>query len=126
LAYTTTLTVIVHTLHAHVDRCMQTEDVACQIMRNNLQRAMREWLCTSKAEMTREAEARSWDETKGNVCHRLAACDHLLDMDSWKHGEPPQGQDISFATATRHLRILKRRIEEIMVTSARHKDTHRI
>ena len=78
---------------------------------------MREWLCTSKAEMTREAEARSWDETTGNVWHRLAACDHLLDTDSWKHGDPPQGQGISFATATRHLRILRRRIEVIMVTS---------
>jgi hypothetical protein len=124
MGYTTTLAVIAHTLHAHVDRCMQTEDVACQIMRNDLQRAMREWLCTSKAEMTREAEARSWDETTGNVWHRLATCDHLLDTDSWKHGEPPQGQGISFATATRHLRILKRRIEEIMGTSARYQNTH--
>ena len=87
---------------------------------------MREWLCTSKAEMTREAEARSWDETTGNVWHRLAACDHLLDTDSWKHGDPPQGQGISFATATRHLRILRRRIEVIMGTSARHQGTHRI
>ena len=95
-------------------------------MKNNLQRAMQEWLCTSKAEMTREAEARSWDETTGNVWHRLAACDHLLDTDSWKHDEPPQGQGISFATATRRLRILKRRIEGIMGTSARHHDTHRI
>jgi hypothetical protein len=64
---TTTLAGIAHTLHTHVDRYMQTEDVACQIMKNNLQRAMQEWLCTSKAEMTREAEARSWDETTGNV-----------------------------------------------------------
>ena len=24
-----------HTLHAHVDRCMKTEDVACQIMKND-------------------------------------------------------------------------------------------
>ncbi len=126
MGYTTTLSVIAHTLNAHVDRCMQTEDVACQIMKNNLQRAMQEWICTSKAEMTREAEARSWDETTVNVWHRLDACDHLLDTDSWKHGEPPQGQGISFVTATRHLRILKRRIEEIMGTSVRHQDTHRI
>jgi hypothetical protein len=76
--------------------------------------------------MTRESESRSWDETAGNVCHRLAACDHLLDTDSWKHGEPPQGQDISFATATRHLRILKSRIEGIMGISARHHITNRI
>ncbi len=126
MEYTTTLAVIAHTLHAHVDRYMQTEDVACQIMKNNLQRAMREWFCTSKAEMTREAEARFWDETTGKVWHRLAACDHLLDTDSWKHGEPPQGQGISFTTATRHLRILKRRIEETMGTSARHQVTHSI
>jgi len=43
MGYTTTLAVIVHTLHAHVDRCMEIEDVACQIMKNNLQRAMQEW-----------------------------------------------------------------------------------
>ena len=126
MGYTTTLAVIAHTLHVHVDRCMQTEDVACQIMKNNLQRDMREWLCTSKAEMTREAEARSWDETTDNVWHRLASCDHLLDNESLKHGDPPQGPGISFATATRHLRILRRRIEEIMGTSARHQDTHQI
>jgi hypothetical protein len=76
--------------------------------------------------MTREAEARSWDDTTVNVWHKLTACDHLLDTDSWKHGDPPQGQGISFATATRHLRILRRRIEEIMGTSARHQDTHQI
>jgi hypothetical protein len=109
MRYTTTLAVIAHNLHAHVDRCMQTEDVACQIMENNLSRVMQEWLWTSKAEMTRETEARSWDETTVNVWHhRLAACDHLLDLKSWKHGDPPPVQDISFATATRHLRILRR------------------
>ena len=76
--------------------------------------------------MTREAEARSWDETTGNVWHRLAACDHLLDINSWKQGDLPPGQGISFATVTRHLRILRRRIEEILGTSARHQDPHQI
>jgi len=76
--------------------------------------------------LTEMVENAHIDETTGNVWHRLAAFDHLLDTDSWKHGEPPQGQGISFATATRHLRILKRRIEEIMGTSVRHQDTHRI
>ena len=95
-------------------------------MKNNLQRAMQEWLCTSKTEMTREVEAKSWDETTDNVWHRLDTCDHLLDIESWKHGDPPQGQGISFATATRHLRILRRRIEEIMGTSVRHQDPHQI
>jgi hypothetical protein len=112
MEYTTTLVVIAHTLHVHVDRCMRTEDVACQITKNNLSRAMQEWLCTTKAEMTREAEARSRDETMGNVWHRLAACEHLLDIKSWKHGDPPPVQGMSIATATRHPRILRRRIEE--------------
>ncbi len=83
MGYTTTLGVIVHTLHSHVDRCMQTEDVTCQIMKNNLQRVMQEWVCTSKAEMTRETEARSWDETTINVWHNLGTCDHLLTIESW-------------------------------------------
>jgi hypothetical protein len=76
--------------------------------------------------MTREAESRSWDETTGNVWNKLVVCDHLLDTDSWKHGDPPQGQGISFTTDTRHLQILRRRVEEIMVTSVRHQGTHRI
>ena len=38
--------------------------------------------------MTREEEARSWDETTGNVCHRLTSCYHLLGIESWKHGAP--------------------------------------
>ena len=46
---------------------MKTEDVAHQMTRNDLDRAMKEWLCTSKEEMTRETETRSWDETVDNV-----------------------------------------------------------
>ena len=43
------------------------------------------------------------DVAVGNVwlwpgCHRLATCDHLLDIKSWKHGDPPPTQGISFAT----------------------------
>ncbi len=82
MGYTTTLAILAHTLHAHVDRCMRTKDVAYHIMVNDLHIAMKEWLCTSKEELTREAAARSWDETVDNVWHRLAACDHLLDLKS--------------------------------------------
>jgi hypothetical protein len=67
MGYTTTLAIIVHTLHAHVDRCMQTKDVAHYIMENDLQRAMKEWLCTSKEELTKEVAARTWDDTVDNV-----------------------------------------------------------
>ena len=59
------------------------------------------------------------DETVDNVWHRLAACDHLLDLKSWKKGGPLPGQGISYAAATRHLRILRRRLEEVMGKSAR-------
>ena len=53
MGYTTTLAVLSHALHAYVERCMKTEDVSHQIMRNALDRAMKEWLCTSKEELTR-------------------------------------------------------------------------
>ena len=76
--------------------------------------------------MTRESESRSWDKTTGNVWHRLAACDHLLDIKSWKHVDPPHTQGISFATATRHLRILRRLLEETLGELARHQDPHQI
>ena len=42
MGYTTTMTVLTHTLHTHVDMCMKTEDLACQIMKNDQSRAMRE------------------------------------------------------------------------------------
>ena len=67
MGYTTTLAILAHTLHAHVDRCMRTKDVTYHIMVNDLHIAMKEWLCTSKEELTREAAARSWDETVDNV-----------------------------------------------------------
>ena len=44
-------------------------------------------------------------------------CDHLLDFKSWKHNDPKPIQGISYATATRHLRMLRRRIEGLMVIS---------
>jgi hypothetical protein len=67
MGYTTTLAVLSHALHAYIERCMKTEDVTHQMMRNDLDRAMKDWMCTSKEEMTREAETRSWDETVDNV-----------------------------------------------------------
>jgi hypothetical protein len=69
MGYTTTSAVLSHTLHAYVERCMKTEDAAHQMTRNDLDRFMKEWLCTYKEEMTRETEARSWDETVDNVWH---------------------------------------------------------
>ncbi len=51
----------------HILNDMKTEDVARQMMKNDLERAMKDWLCTSKEELTGEAEARLWDETIDNV-----------------------------------------------------------
>jgi hypothetical protein len=67
MGYTSTLAILSHALHTHIERCMKTEDVACQMMKNDLDRVMKDWLCTSKEELTAEAEARSWDETIDNV-----------------------------------------------------------
>ena len=52
MGYTTTLAVLSHALHAHVERCMKAGDVASQLMKNDLNRAMQEWLCASQVEMT--------------------------------------------------------------------------
>jgi hypothetical protein len=67
MGYTTTLVVLSHALHAHIERYMKTEDVSCQMMKKDLDRAMKDWLYTSKEELTDEAETRSWDETIDNV-----------------------------------------------------------
>ena len=46
-------------------------------------------------------------------------CDHLLDLKSWKAGDPHPDPGLSYASATRHLKILRRRLEEIMGKTAR-------
>ena len=92
MGYTTTLAILTHNLHDHVDRCMR------KII---------------------EVVALTWDETVDNVWHKISACDHLLDLKSWKKGDLPPGQGISYAADTRHLRILRRRLEEVMGKSVR-------
>ncbi len=67
MGYTTTLTIMVHTLYAHLDRCMNTKDVDHCIMENDLQRVMKKWFCTSKDELTKEEAAHFWDDTVDNV-----------------------------------------------------------
>jgi hypothetical protein len=119
MGYTTTLAIITHTLHAHVDRLMNRKDVANCIMENDLQRVIKEWLYTSKDELTTEAAARTWDDTVDNVWHRLVICDHLLDLKSWKAGNPHPDSGLSYASTTRHLRILRCRLEEVMGKTVR-------
>jgi hypothetical protein len=118
MGYATILAVLSHALHAHIERCMKTEDVARQMMKNDLDRAMKDWLCTSKEELTGEAEARSWDETIDNVWLRMAMCDHLLEFKTWRQDDPKPLRGISLAMATRHLRILRKRLEKLMGKSA--------
>ena len=36
-------------------------------MEIDLQRVMKEWLCTSKEELTKEEAAHTWDDTVDNV-----------------------------------------------------------
>jgi hypothetical protein len=88
------------------------------MMKNDLDRDMKDWLCTSKEEVTGEAEARSWDETIDNVWLRMAMCDHLLEFKTWRQDDPKPLRDISLAMTTRHLRILRKRLEKLMGKSA--------
>jgi hypothetical protein len=88
------------------------------MMKNDLDRTMKDWLCTSKEELTDEAEARSWDETIDNVWLRMAMCDHLLEFKTWRQDDPKPLRDISLAMATRHLHILRKRLEKLMGKSA--------
>jgi hypothetical protein len=75
---------------------------------------MKDWRCTSKEEVTVEVEARSWDETIDNVCLRMAMCDHLLEFKTWRQDDPKPLWGISYPTTTRHLRILRKRLEKLM------------
>ena len=67
------------------------------MMKNDLDRAMKDWLCTSKEELTGEAETCSWDETIDNVWLRMAMCAHLLEFKTWRQDDPKPLQGISFA-----------------------------
>ena len=49
-------------------------------------------------------------------------CDHLLEFKSWKYIDPKPVQGMSYATVTRHLRILRRKIEGLMGKSFRRKE----
>ena len=42
MGYTTTLAILVYTLHDHVDRYMRTKDVVYHIMDSDLHRVMKE------------------------------------------------------------------------------------
>ena len=42
-------------------------DIAYHIMDNDLQRAMKEWICTSKEELIREVADHTWDDMVDNV-----------------------------------------------------------
>jgi hypothetical protein len=88
------------------------------MMKNDLDRVMKDWWYTSKEELTAEAEAHSWDETIDNVWLRMVMCDHLLEFKTWRQDDPKPLQDISYATVTRQLRILRKRLENLMGKSA--------
>ncbi len=45
-------------------------------------------------------------------------CDHLLEFKTWRQDDPKPLQDISYATDTRHLLILRKRLEKLMGRSA--------
>jgi hypothetical protein len=120
MGYVTTLTVLSHSLHAHIERCMKTEDVSRQLMKNDLDRAMKDWLCTSKEELNGEVEARSWDETIDNV--RTAMWDHLLEFKTWSQDDPKPLRGILFAMDTRHLHIIRKRLEKLMGKSTQKED----
>ena len=47
-------------------------------------------------------------------------CDHLLEFKTWRRDDPKPLQGISYAMATRHLRILRTRLEKLMGKSARY------
>jgi hypothetical protein len=101
---------------------MKTEDVARQMMKNDLDRAMKDWLCTSKEELTVEVESRSWDETIDNVWFRMTMCDHRLEFKTWRQDDPKPLRVISFAMTTRHLRILRKHLEKLMGKSTKKED----
>jgi hypothetical protein len=118
MGYASTLAILSHAFHTHIERCMKTEDVVCQMMKNDLDRVMKDWRCTSKEELTAEVEARSWDETIDNVWIQMTMCDHLLEFKTWRQDDPKPLQGISYDTDTRHWRVLRKRLEKLMGRSA--------
>ena len=48
----------------------------------------------------------------------MAMCDHLLEFKTWRQDDPKPIRGISYASATRHLRILRKRLGKLMGKSA--------
>ncbi len=103
MVYTTTMTVLTHTLPVTTDTWwMRTENVSCLIVKNDLSTEMWEWLCTSKSESTLELETHSWDDTLIYIWHRITVYDRILNIQLRKNGDPQSMKGISFVTSTRH------------------------
>ena len=106
--------VMARELGRHLQRCLKHEDVARQLTLRDLNLACEQWVCESLRELTEEMEMWKWDNTLGNKWARIAKCSQLLNIPLEMAGDTKmERKGTSCAKATRELRRLRHRIEEV-------------
>ena len=114
------LGVLVQALLQHADQCMRHEDVSKKIMLAQLARTLDEWHCVSFTDLIEEMDLWEWNDANKDFWSRLAKALQMTKVSvTWAEEFDKRlaaAQDtgrISWATATRSMRLCRRRIEKI-------------
>jgi hypothetical protein len=91
----------------HIERAVRHDDVARQIIVQDLKAALDLWMCSSWQDLVEEESLRTWEETRHNIFLRLAKRGRLCrmrapDLPEQVFGKP--SEEISLMTATRQAR----------------------
>jgi hypothetical protein len=91
----------------HIERAVRHDDVARQIIVQELKAALDLWMCSSWQDLVEEDVLRSWEETRHNIFLRLSESGSLCrmrvsDLPEQVFGKP--SEEISLMAATRQAR----------------------
>ena len=113
--FSTPTNIIAQELCNNIKRCLEHDDTIRSITLQELQQAKESWMCSSIEELYEEMELWTWDQTRCNKWARaLKACNQVQVKPTWIiDQETSELAPMSWAAATRQLRKLKRRIQEV-------------
>jgi hypothetical protein len=116
MEYPRPIGIMAQELCRHLQRCLKHEDVARQLTLRDLNLACEQWAFGSVHELREEMELRTWDLTLSNRWARVAKCMQLLNIPgefAEDANEDKEQRETSWASATRELRRLGQRVEEV-------------
>ena len=113
--FSTPTNIIAQELCNNIKRCLEHADTIRSITLQELQQAKESWMCSSIDELYEEMELWTWDQTRCNKWARaLKACNQVQVKPTWIIDQTTsEPAPMSWAAATRQLRKLKRRIQEV-------------